>query len=488
MTNKLRRRTRYKRGWISALMLLSTAGTAAAAQDLQWQPVPPLPILPDDATEDVVDKPLVWEAVPETPQQSSFVTAPQSLTGMASSPLPSSTLVWEAVPPSDDASTNAFTARLSDQDSSGNGNSILVWKPVYSDDVITAEEFTTSTPVGQTTEQAIAIARNAIDQQAATFANDRALWRNERWYPQISNDVPVGFGPTGIMTTFGFKAIDCTDSGVCRGTSDWSDYRDQLSDFGEAQFDLTIGAGDSQRFFGLVATASFEETRIPLGDRNVTSDQKKDLLDNYYIGFHITRNLGIDTAIRLGVENWIDVKTCGLSCGFPKSAYGVISQRIRLKSDQSSWFANAYLTLGAGNGEFRSVEDKFRASITAQRDAGCGTFGYRPDEPCSEDTRRSAVLSAANYGDLAPIGSAALEVYPGVNLIGEWSQGNLNAGLSVRPFSDVGFVLTGMWNTLLPNCDYGCSISVNGVQAEIDDNLTTQRSKFSFVASLDLKF
>ena len=28
-----------------------------------------------------------------------------------------------------------------------------------------------------------------------TFANDRALWRDDQWHPQISNTVPIGFGP-----------------------------------------------------------------------------------------------------------------------------------------------------------------------------------------------------------------------------------------------------------------------------------------------------
>lgn len=488
MTNKFLRMIQSKRRWISALMLLSTAGTSSSAQNLQWQPAPPLPTLSETKVEDVVTEPLVWERVPITPQQSKFTTETERNNSTAPSPGPSTALIWELVQPSQLASTDAFMAMLSFPGTDSITNTNLVWKLVEPNQVILAEEITTPVPDAETTEQAISKARNAIDQQAATFANDRALWRNERWYPQISSDVPVGYGPTGVMSTFGFSAIDCTASGVCRGTSDWSDYRDQLSDFGEAQFDWVLGAGDSQNFFGLVATASFEETGVPLGDRNVSSDQQKNLLDNYYIGFHITRNLGIDTAVRIGVENWIDVKSCGVSCGFPKSAYGVISQRIRLKPDQSSWFANAYLTLGAGNGEFRSLEDKFRASVTALQDEGCPTYGSNPDQYCSYDTRRSAILSAANYGDLAPIGSAALEVYPGFNVIGEWSQGNLNAGLSVRPFADLGFVLTGMWNTLLPNCDYGCTVSVNGVQAEIDDNLTTERSKFSFTASLSLKF
>ena len=52
----------------------------------------------------------------------------------------------------------------------------------------------------------------------------------------------------------------------------------------------------------------------------------------------------------------------------PKSAYAVISQRIRLNQQQNQWFSNAYLTAGMGNGEFRSLDEQVRSSIdSAQR-------------------------------------------------------------------------------------------------------------------------
>ena len=80
-----------------------------------------------------------------------------------------------------------------------------------------------------------------------------------------------------------------------------------------------------------------------------------------------------------------------------------------------------------------------------------------------------------------------------MNLIGEWSGRNLNAGFSVRPFEDLGLVFTGMWENILPNCDYGCRISVSGVPDGIDletslPHALTERPRFSFQASLELKF
>lgn len=321
-----------------------------------------------------------------------------------------------------------------------------------------------------------------------TFANDKALWRDNQWHPQISSTVPVGFGPQGLMGVIDLSGIDCTASGICEDPDNWNDYVEQIEDFGEAEVNAALSFGDAERFLGITITGAFEETSLPVGDRNTSED--KNLLSNYYIGAHLSRNIGADTAIRAGINNWIDVKECGLSCGFPKSAYAVISQRIRLNQQQDQWFSNAYLTAGMGNGEFRSLDEQVRSSIAAQRKAGCSTYGYFPDEPCSSNTRRRAVLDAANYGQLTPIAAAAVEVYPGFNAIGEWSGRNLNLGFSVRPFNDLGLVFTSMWNNMIRNCDYGCDVDVPNYPggAPIPENMITMRPVWSFSASLNLKF
>ena len=357
----------------------------------------------------------------------------------------------------------------------------VLWQDTPPGEVITADDIA---PQEETQDEPLVV----IEPSGTTFANDKAIWRDEQWHPQISSTVPVGFGPKGVMATAGVFGIDCTASGICEQPDSWEDYQDQLERFGEAQYDLSLGIGDSSKIIGLTFTGSFEETGLRLGDRNET--EEKTIFSNYYIGAHLSRNIGPDTAIRVGVKNWLDIKECGLSCGFPKSAYGVISQRFRLNPDQNSWFPNAYLTLGAGNGEFRTLDEQVRSSIAAQRAAGCQTYGYIPDKPCSSDTRRRAVLDAANYGQLTPIGAATLEVVPGFNAIGEWSGRNLNLGFSVRPFEDLGLVFTSMWNSLLKNCDYDCDISVPDQKGRIPlpENMITYRPVWSFTASINLKF
>ena len=360
----------------------------------------------------------------------------------------------------------------------------VLWQDTPPGEVITADDIA---PQEETQDEPLVV----IEPSGTTFANDKAIWRDEQWHPQISSMVPVGFGPKGWMLTAGIFGIDCTASGVCEQPDSWDEYQNQIESFGEAQFDLSLGMGDAEKTVGLTLTASFEETKLPFGDRNTQGlETDANIFDEYYIGAHLSRNIGPDTSVRVGIKNWIDVKQCGLSCGFPKSAYGVISQRIRLNPDQNSWFPNAYLTLGAGNGEFRTLDEQVRSSIAAQRAAGCQTYGYIPDKPCSSNTRRRAVLDAANYGQLTPIGAATLEVVPGFNAIGEWSGRNLNLGFSVRPFEDLGLVFTSMWNSLLQNCDYGCDISVPDQKGRVPlpENMITHRPIWSFTASINLKF
>ena len=327
-----------------------------------------------------------------------------------------------------------------------------------------------------------------------TFANDKAIWRDNSWHPQISGTVPVGFGPKGVMFSASVWGIDCvTGAGFCANPTDFSDYLDQIERSGESQYNLSLGFGDAEKLVGVTVTTRIEETKIPFGERNTQDlETDKNLLDEYYVGVHVSRNLSPDTAIKFGIDNWIDVKKCGDSCGFPKSAYGVVSQRFRLSEDQDAFFPNAYLTVGAGNGQFRPFGEMVRDSIAKQRAAGCSTFGYTANEPCNEDTLYRAIQRASGYGKIYPIGAVALEIFSGMNIIGEWSGRNLNAGFSIRPFRDFGFILAGMWENILPNCDYGCIIAIPDLPGGLDlsrfDDAMTERARFSLQASLEFKF
>ncbi len=379
--------------------------------------------------------------------------------------------------------------KVKDTDPKSNTQQMFVspplWKAAEPDQIILTEAETT-----KSVKEKIIV----YPQSGTTLANDKALWRDDTWHPQISGTVPIGFGPKGLMISGSFWAIDCiTGAGYCEKTNGFDEYRDLVEQVGDAQYNLSIGFGDSEKLVGLTVTTRIEETRLPFGDRNTQDlETDKNILDDYYVGVHLSKNIGPDTAIKFGIDNWLDIREC-IDCGFAKSAYGVISQRFRLRDNQNSMFPNAYLTFGVGNGQFRQLDELVLDGIRKQRDAGCATPGFTPDKPCSPEALTRASLRARSYGQINPIGAIALEAVPGMNLIGEWSGRNLNAGFSVRPFEDLGLVFTGMWENLLPNCDYGCTVSVSGVPDGIDlktslPEALTQRPRFSFQASLELKF
>ena len=367
----------------------------------------------------------------------------------------------------------------------------VVWTPVEPSVAADIEEkIEEEAPIKDPANAEIAI-QPPVMPSGTTFANDKAIWRDETWHPQISGTVPVGFGPKGLMISGSIWGIDCvTGAGYCEQTNGFDEYRDQVERIGEAQYNLSVGFGDAEKLAGVTITSRFEETSLALGNRN--TNEEKNIFSNYYIGAHLSRNLGTDTGLKIGIDNWLDVREC-TNCGFAKSAYGVISQRFRLRDNQNSMFPNAYLTFGVGNGQFRPLDELVLDGIRKQRDAGCATPGFTPDKPCSPEALTRASLRARSYGQINPIGAIALEALPGMNLIGEWSGRNLNAGFSVRPFEELGLVFTGMWENILPNCDYGCTVSVSGVPDGIDlktslPNALTERPRFSFQASLELKF
>ena len=365
------------------------------------------------------------------------------------------------------------------------------WTPVESNEAADIEEkIERKVPIQNPSNLMVVIQPPPIF-SGTTFANDKAIWRDDQWHPQISGTVPIGFGPKGLMINTSIWAIDCvTGAGYCAKTSSFDEYRNQFESLGEAQYNLSIGLGDTEKFAGLTITSRFEETSLPIGKRNKSDD--KNIFSNYYIGAHLSRSIGPDTAVKVGIDNWLDIRDC-VNCGFAKSAYGVISQRFRLKENQNSIFPNLYLTLGIGNGQFRPLEELVLDGIRKQKAAGCATPGFSPEKRCSQEALTRSSLRARSYGQINPIGSIALETLPGINMIGEWSGRNLNAGFSIRPFEDLGFVFTGMWENVLPNCDYGCTVSVPGLPAGLDlmtslPDALTQRARFSLQASLEMKF
>ena len=359
----------------------------------------------------------------------------------------------------------------------------LAWEPVAEADIITPEQVAAEIPKEINRDKAIANAVLINNHSGPTYANYRALWRDGDWLPQISNTVPVGFGPQGVMASLNYRSIDCTTgAGRCSIPKNYQEWINNANTQGDAYLNATIGFGDSLNWLGIIISNTTQGTAYS-GPRS-----KDGFLGGNMTGLHIAKAFGPDTSIRIGVENLI--RWDWPQADLEKNAYGVISQRIRLQSSDKNWFKNLYLTAGLGNGAFRPLDEQVLAQIAAQRAAGCSTYGYQPRIDCTSEKRRWAVQEANEFGTINPIGALGIEVFNGFNLITEWSGRNLNAGISIRPFPELGLIVTPMLENLLPNCDYGCRMTVPGYTqgVPIPDNGLTNRPRFSLQASIEFKF
>ena len=452
-----RQRTALRVGlWLSScLYLLSTPALKAQ----QWM-VPPPPPTPDQPNG---QRPGWVLAPPHTPAAAPTAAQPSS-TGTP--------LLWSLQKPAEPLSQpNPWVAVEP-------GKEIPAITAVESQDQPDQPSREPSTAPGASA------APLAFTLSGPTYANLRALWRGGDWLPQISNTVPVGFGPQGVMLSLSYRGIDCfTGSGVCTVPESYDAWRDSINRQGDAYFTGAIGFGDALRYVGVVIT------NISQGTSSGGPRGRDPLFGGNQTGFHLSKAFSPDTAVRLGVENWI--RWDWPQADLQKNAYGVLSQRIRLGPDDGGWLRNAYLTIGAGNGAFRPLDTQIGAQIAAQRAAGCFTWNYVPPSgvDCSATARQEAVRDGGDFGGLQPIAAAALEVLRGFNLIGEWTGRNLNLGFSLRPVPELGLIITPMFENIVANSDYGVNVQIPDAPAiAMPSNVLTQRARFSIQASLEIKF
>jgi hypothetical protein len=385
---------------------LSTLGLDLPSQaQLVWQPLPGPP--------PPVSTGLRWEAVPVAPKA-------------AGTPTP------------DTAATPAGSA----------SPAAPAWQPVAAGEHI--EVLPDGSIAGEPEPEPIPVAAAPT---LPTYGGFRDLYRGDRWYPSISTIVPMAFGPKGFMAGVGFSGSDCTiESKQCINYPTITS--ESIRDVGEAVLDSYIGFGDPTRAVSVLVT-QFTQNTIRAGERG-------DFLNGNQTGFAISRNLGPNTAIKLGAEGLIRWGGSGNEAADrPKSAFGVISHRIPLKppptdpfDDGIRWFPDLYLTVGAGNGQFRPLDQVISAQIQSAKDAGCWFTA------CSPEKTRDAFLKGTEWGRFYPIGSVALAVTDQLNLITEWTGRNLNVSVSWQPIREWGWTITPGIGNLIQNSDYGKNVNI----------------------------
>lgn len=301
----------------------------------------------------------------------------------------------------------------------------------------------------------------------ATYGGFRDLYRAGRWYPSISTIVPMGYGPQGLMAGFGFSGSDCRiESKNCSQ----SVTSKSIQKTGEAVIDSYVGFGDPSTAISVLVTQLTQDTI-----RSV--NQQGSVFNGNQTGFAVTRNLGPSTAIKIGAEGlirWGGARN--LEADRPKSAFGVISHRIMLKpqpsdplNDSIRWFSDLYLTVGAGNGEFRPLDKVISAQIQSAKDAGCWFT------TCSALVTRDAYLKGTEWGTFYPIASIALAVTDQANLITEWTGRNLNLSLSWQPIRQWGWTITPGIGNLIRNSDYGNNVNIPACpQCDMGGAITTR--------------
>jgi len=200
--------------------------------------------------------------------------------------------------------------------------------------------------------------------------------------PSITSNVPSGFGFNGNTGGIGVGYADKQLNSVSKsGRSD-----------GAAS--VVLGFGDMGR--GIMFDAGYNDLslRHPFQTGSFT--------------FKVHKSLDPDTSIALGAENLLDYG----GSDTPHSYYVAATRRFRLQESREASFSRLYVTVGAGNGRFRDLNLSPKMPL--------GIVGSR----------------------IRPIGSAAINIFPSLNLFGEYNGHEINVGASFVPVAKLPLVIT----------------------------------------------
>ncbi|QVL52024.1 MAG: hypothetical protein KFB97_11090 [Cyanobium sp. M30B3] len=365
------------------------------------------------------------------------------------------------------------------------------WEPILPGEEITPADVARQVEAEEAARQE-ALAELEPQQPEPTFGGFRDLYRGKRWYPSISTIVPMGFGPSGFMAGIGFSGADCRpESRTCTRFSSVS--AESIREVGEAVLDGYLGFGDSSKSVGVLITQTSGGT--------YRASERGNTFERMQTGFALSRNFGPDTALKLGAEGALPWDQQEYEQAFqievPKSAFAVISHRIRLKGDPAEaqadpganpepirWFPDLYLTAGLGNGVFRPSDAVIRSQIREVKRAGCW------NAPCTNERVKRALTQGTEWGTPYPIGAIALAITDQLNLITEWTGRNLNLSVSIQPFRNIGFTITPGIGNLVRNSDYNNGFAKDNIDCQGCDfgNAVTDRPIFYLRSMISFRF
>jgi hypothetical protein len=430
-----------------------------------------------------------WELVEQQPPSRWAAPSATTPTAAAASPAPPSALNWELVVPAVAESPTQPPAAQPEIAAEP------TWEPILPGEEITSADVAREVEAEEAARQQ-AVAELEPEPPEATFGGFRDLYRDKRWYPSISTIVPMGFGPSGFMAGIGFSGADCRpESRTCTRFSSVSP--ESIREVGEAVLDGYLGFGDSSRSVGVLITQT--------SGGSYRASERGNTFERMQTGFALSRNFGPDTALKLGAEGALPWDQQEYEQAFqievPKSAFAVISHRIRLKSDPAEgltdadadadpkrdpirWFPDLYLTAGLGNGVFRPSDAVIRSQIREVKRAGCW------NAPCPYERVKRALSQGTEWGTPYPIGAIALAITDQLNLITEWTGRNLNLSLSIQPFRNIGLTITPGIGNLVRNSDYNNGFAKDNIDCQGCDfgNAVTDRPIFYLRSMISFRF
>ena len=203
--------------------------------------------------------------------------------------------------------------------------------------------------------------------------------------PSVTVLTPIGFGGYWRTGSAGIVFV----------------HRTRFTQGADASLAASLGLGNPEKAVGLDASVAITGLSNEAGE--------EDNFGGGSLSFQVSRTLPNNFGIGVGLQNIVRWNSGASDNG--ASTYVVVSKIQALKQDLSEPLSLAYISLGLGNGIYRSEDD------------------FEPDED----------LGGTPFN---VFGSVAINLSDNINGIVEWTGQDLSLGMSIVPFREVPLVFT----------------------------------------------